>query len=50
MACVEPARAQQEQRFMAALQSVDRYAVTGDTLILFENDRPRARFVAGLRR
>lgn len=47
MACVELARAQQEQRFMAALQSVDRYTVTGDTLTLYENDRPRARFVAG---
>jgi heat shock protein HslJ len=50
MACVEPARAQQEQRFMAALQSVDRYAITGDTLTLYENDRPRLRFVAGQRR
>jgi heat shock protein HslJ len=50
MACVEPARAQQEQRFMAALQSVDRYAITGDTLTLYENDRPRVRFVAGQRR
>jgi heat shock protein HslJ len=50
MACVEPARAQQEQRFMAALQSVDRYAITGDTLTLYENDRPRLRFVADQRR
>ena len=47
MACIEPARAQQEQRLMSALQSVDRYAITGDTLTLYENDRPRARFVAG---
>ncbi len=46
MACVEPERAQQEQRFMNVLQRVDRFAVDGDTLTLFENDRPVARFVA----
>ena len=49
MACVEPARAQQEQRFMSALQAVDRFTVTGDTLTLFEGSRPRARFVADRR-
>jgi heat shock protein HslJ len=46
MACVDPALSLQEQRFMAALQAVDRFAVTGETLTLFEGRRPRARFVA----
>jgi heat shock protein HslJ len=46
MACVEPARSQQEQRFMNVLQSADRYAIAGDTLTLFAGDRARARFVA----
>jgi heat shock protein HslJ len=46
MACVEVARSQQEQRFMAALESTDRYAISGDTLTLYEGERARARFVA----
>ena len=50
MACVEPARSQQEQRFMAVLQSADRYEVAGNTLTLFAGDRVRARFVANRQR
>lgn len=46
MACVEPARSRQEQRFMEALQSADRYDISGDTLTLYAGDRARARFVA----
>jgi heat shock protein HslJ len=46
MACVDPALARQEQRFIAALQSVNRFAIVGDTLALFANGRPAARFVA----
>jgi putative lipoprotein len=49
MACVDPTLSRQEQRFMAALQAVDRFAVVRDTLILFEGRRPRARFVADRR-
>jgi heat shock protein HslJ len=46
MACVEPARSQQELKFMDVLQSVDRYEIAGDTLTLYAADRARARFVA----
>jgi heat shock protein HslJ/uncharacterized membrane protein len=45
VACVDPALARQEQRFMAALQSGNRFAIAGDTLTLFANGRPAARFV-----
>ena len=48
-ACVDPTLSRQEQRFMAALQAVDRFAVVRDTLILFEGRRARARFVADRR-
>jgi heat shock protein HslJ len=46
MACVDPTLSRQEQRFMDALQAVDRFAVTRDMLILLEGRRPRARLVA----
>jgi heat shock protein HslJ len=46
MACVEPARSQQEQRFMEVLQTADRYEIAGNTLTLYAGDRVRARFVA----
>ena len=49
MACVEPVRSQQEQRFMAVLQAAERYQFAGDTLTLYEGNRPRARFVAAVR-
>jgi heat shock protein HslJ len=45
MACVDPALAQQEQRFMAVLRRVERFAIAGDTLTLFDGTRPLARFV-----
>lgn len=50
MACVDPTLSRQEQRFMAALQAVDRFAVARNTLTLFEGRRPRARFVNAQRR
>lgn len=46
MACVDPALSRQEQRFMAVLQRVDRFAVEGDTLVLREGERELARFAA----
>jgi heat shock protein HslJ len=46
MACVDPALGRQEQRFMAALQRVDRFAVDGERLVLREGDRELARFAA----
>lgn len=50
MACVDQGLARQEQRFMAALQRVDAYAIVGDTLRLLEGRSPLARFVAAQRR
>jgi heat shock protein HslJ len=50
MACVDPALSRQEQRYMAALQAVDRFGIRRDTLTLFQGRQPRARFVADLRR
>jgi heat shock protein HslJ len=46
MACVEPARSQQETRFMTVLQAADRYELVGDTLALYAAEQRRARFVA----
>jgi heat shock protein HslJ len=46
MACVDPVLARQEQRFMGALQRVERFEVVGDTLILLEGASTLARFVA----
>jgi heat shock protein HslJ len=46
MACVDPALARQEQRFMAVLERVDAFNIVGDTLTLLEGTRPLARFVA----
>ena len=47
MACVEEDRMHQESRFLKALQSVDRYAVSGDTLTLSAGNAVVARFVKG---
>jgi heat shock protein HslJ len=47
MACVEPARAQQEVRFMGVLRTAERYEVSGSSLTLYAGERARARFVAG---
>jgi heat shock protein HslJ len=47
MACVEPARSQQEQKFMSVLQSADRYEIGGNVLTLYAGDRVRARFMGG---
>jgi len=49
MACVDPALAQQEQRFMQVLRRVERFAIVGDTLTLFDETRPVARFAADAR-
>lgn len=46
MACAEPERMAAENGFMAALQNADRYAVSGDTLTLLQQDRVLARLVA----
>ena len=47
MACLENARMYQEGRFMSVLRDTDRFAVTGDTLILFAGETVVARFVRG---
>jgi heat shock protein HslJ len=47
MACVEQDRMRQETRFLAALESVDRYAISGDTLTLTAGAKAVARFVKG---
>jgi heat shock protein HslJ len=46
MACVEPARVQQEQQFMDVLRTTDRYEVAGNRLTLYAGNRVRARFTA----
>jgi heat shock protein HslJ len=45
MACVEENRMAQETRFLRALETVDRFGVSGDTLTLFAGDKAVARFV-----
>ena len=45
MACVEQDRMRQETAFLNALNTVDRYAVSGDTLELRAGDRVVAKFV-----
>ena len=47
MACLEENRMAQETRFMRALDRVDRFAVSGDTLTLFAGDNAVARLVRG---
>jgi heat shock protein HslJ len=47
MACVEEGRMRQESRFLNVLESVDRYAVSGDTLALSAGNAVVARFVKG---
>jgi heat shock protein HslJ len=46
MACVNAALMRRETQFMAALQSADRYTIAGETLTLFSQGKPVARFVA----
>ena len=45
MACIEDDRMAQETRFVRALDRVDRFAVSGDTLTLFAGESAVARFV-----
>ncbi|MDQ4079122.1 MAG: META domain-containing protein [Gemmatimonadota bacterium] len=47
MACVEENRMAQETRFLRALESVDRFAVSGDTLTLFAGENAVASFARG---
>jgi heat shock protein HslJ len=47
MACVEEDRMAQETRFMKALEGVDRFAVSGDTLTLLRGESAVARFARG---
>lgn len=47
MACVEEDRMAQETRFMRALEGVDRYAVSGNILTLFNGEGAVAKFVRG---
>jgi heat shock protein HslJ len=44
MACVEEDRMRQETRFLAALESADRYAISGDTLALSAGNAVVAKF------
>ena len=45
MACVEEDRMRQETAFLNALEAVDGYAVSGETLVLSAGDRVVAKFV-----
>ena len=45
MACVEEDRMRQEARFVKALESADRYAISGDTLALSAGSEIVAKFV-----
>lgn len=45
MACVEEDRMRQEARFVGALERADRYAVSGDTLILRMGETVIAKFM-----
>jgi heat shock protein HslJ len=45
MACIEEDRMRQEARFVKALESADRYAISGDTLTLSAGTEVLARFV-----
>jgi heat shock protein HslJ len=45
MACVEENRMRQEARFVTALESADRYAISGDTLELSAGETVVARFL-----
>jgi heat shock protein HslJ len=45
MACVEEERMRQEARFLKALETADRYAVSGDTLALSAGPEIVAKFV-----
>ena len=45
MACVDSAVNAQESAFAAALNEVDEFAISADTLTLFSGGKPRLRFV-----
>jgi len=47
MACVEEDRMRQETRFVNALERADRFAISGDTLTLFQGEVAVAVFVKG---
>lgn len=44
-ACIDPAMNAQETRFLTALEAVDRYAISGDTLRLYRGPDLSLRFV-----
>jgi heat shock protein HslJ/uncharacterized membrane protein len=46
MACLDEEANRQEGAFVEALGQVDRFAVSGDALTLYQGERPRARFAA----
>jgi heat shock protein HslJ/uncharacterized membrane protein len=46
MACLDSNVMRQEQRFLSALQTVDRFEITGDSLMLYQNDQLKLRFRA----
>jgi heat shock protein HslJ len=43
-ACIDDRLNQQETRYLAALEAVDRFSISGDTLTLFAAGQPRAKF------
>ena len=45
MACVEQDRMRQEARFVNALETADRYAISGDTLTLSAGEKVVSKFV-----
>jgi putative lipoprotein len=47
MACADPRLNEQEQRFVAALQSTERHQIERDTLTLLGASGPLARFAVG---
>ena len=42
-ACIDEQRNRQETRYLAALEAIDRYSISGDTLTLLSSGRPRAK-------
>lgn len=49
-ACIDPEVSRQEQAFTHALNETDRYEIRADTLTLYDDATPLARFVAWYRR
>lgn len=43
-ACIDELLNRQETRYLAALEAIDRYSITGDTLTLLAAGQPRAKF------